>query len=411
VSPDKTFRTGTHRTVAPEATLARAAPLMPVLGITRVANITGLDGVGIPVAVASRPNARSLSVSQGKGLTLAAAKASAVMEALELYHAERVHRPLLFASEMELCRSQTLIATDGLPRAKGGRYHPGYPLLWVEGHCLLDDVPTWVPFELVHTNACDPAPPGSGCFACTSNGLASGNHRLEAVSHALCEVIERDATTLWRALPPARRQATRVDPSTIDDPDCLDLLRRFDRFGIEVLVWETTSDIGIPAFLCTIFERTTDPARMVYNSNGMGCHPSKPIALARALTEAAQSRLTLIAGSRDDVFDDQYQIPPNGAEILSTLKAAQASPTPRSYRDIPSYEHASFADDVAWVLGRLRAVGICSAVCVDLTRPELGIPVVRVVVPGLEGCDEVADYVPGARAAAARAVRGEEEAA
>ncbi len=90
----KTYRLGTHRTVDPAATLARVRPHLASMGITRIANVTGLDRTGVPVVMVCRPNARSLAVSQGKGLTLDAAKASGVMEAIELYHAERIELPL-----------------------------------------------------------------------------------------------------------------------------------------------------------------------------------------------------------------------------------------------------------------------------------------------------------------------------
>ena len=75
----KTFRRGTHRLLTPEETLLRVRPFMPVMGITRIANITGLDAIGIPVVMVCRPNARALAVSQGNGLTLAAAQASGLM--------------------------------------------------------------------------------------------------------------------------------------------------------------------------------------------------------------------------------------------------------------------------------------------------------------------------------------------
>ncbi len=88
---------GPHRRVPPEETLARLAPHLERMGITRVANVTGLDRVGVPVVTVVRPNARSLAVSQGKGLTLAAAKVSAIMEAVELHHAETVSGPLWWA--------------------------------------------------------------------------------------------------------------------------------------------------------------------------------------------------------------------------------------------------------------------------------------------------------------------------
>src|SRR5258706_3900116 len=90
----KTYRGETHRTVSPEDTITRLNPYLPLMGITRVANVTGLDRIGIPVVMACRPNSRSVAVSQGKGVNLWAAKASAVMETIEGYHAENIMLPL-----------------------------------------------------------------------------------------------------------------------------------------------------------------------------------------------------------------------------------------------------------------------------------------------------------------------------
>ena len=66
----KRYSAGTHRVVDPAATLARVLPLAPRMGITRVAVLTGLDVLGIPVVAATRPNSRSIAVHQGKGVTL-----------------------------------------------------------------------------------------------------------------------------------------------------------------------------------------------------------------------------------------------------------------------------------------------------------------------------------------------------
>ena len=74
--------------------------------------------------------------------------------------------------------------------------------------------PVWVPYEIVYTNYTLPRPTGAGCFAATSNGLASGNHLLEAISHGICEVVERDATTLWGLSPSEPRDRTRLDLDT-----------------------------------------------------------------------------------------------------------------------------------------------------------------------------------------------------
>src|SRR3989442_15128503 len=93
----KAFRNGTHRATSPEATLDRTNPWFNEIGITRIGNVTGLDAIGLPVVMVCRPNSRSVAVSQGKGLTLAAAKASGLMEAIELWHAETAIPPLQFA--------------------------------------------------------------------------------------------------------------------------------------------------------------------------------------------------------------------------------------------------------------------------------------------------------------------------
>jgi ribosomal protein S12 methylthiotransferase accessory factor len=120
----KAFRAGTHRMVAPEETLARVRRFMPVMGITRLANVTGLDVIGVPVVSVCRPNSRSLAVSQGKGLTLAAAKASGVMESVEYYHAENITLPLVLASYERLRYSETIVDVTGLTFCAGSLFHP-----------------------------------------------------------------------------------------------------------------------------------------------------------------------------------------------------------------------------------------------------------------------------------------------
>jgi ribosomal protein S12 methylthiotransferase accessory factor len=349
-----------------------------------------------------RPNSRSLAVSQGKGLDLASAEASGLMESVESYHAERITSPLKFASQDELRFTHALADVSALPRSSLGAFHTRLRLMWIEGHDLLRDLPVWVPFELVHTNYTLPFPPGSGAFLPSSNGLASGNHRLEAISHGLCEVVERDATTLWLKLDAEGRRRTRVALETVDDAACRQVLERYERAGIDVGVWEMTSDVGIPAFVCAIVDRTQESPRPSCATSGMGCHPARGVALSRALTEAAQSRLTLIAGSRDDMDLGLYQSA-REAEWPRRLRGWMGEEGPgRSFRDVPEGAGASLDEDVAWELERLRAVGITEVVVVDLTRPEFQIPVVRVVVPGLEALSTLPGYVPGARARGGR---------
>jgi ribosomal protein S12 methylthiotransferase accessory factor len=397
-STRKGFRTGCHRLVTPEQTLQRLSPLLSRMGITRVANITGLDQIGIPVAVAIRPQARSLATSQGKGLDLAAAKASALMESIEAYHAERITRPLKLASLNELRTLHHLADVDALPKLSVSCFHHDLQILWIEGQDLLHDRPTWVPYEMVHANYTLPLPAGSGSFMMSTNGLASGNHVLEALSHGICEVIERDATSLWQLAGGAAQAQTRIDLATVDDPGCRDVIARYARAEVEVAAWETTSDTGVPSFYCTIAPRSPSPLSPLYPASGAGCHPAREVALLRALTEAAQTRVTQIAGSRDDVAPEHYRGSQDlefGARVLATLRAPA---TARRFTDAPTFHGETFVEDVAWELQRLQAAGIAQVILVDLSRPDIGIPVVRVIIPGLEGIQDVPGYALGARA-------------
>ena len=132
------------------------------MGITRIANITGLDRLGIPVVMVCRPNSRSIAVSQGKGLTLDAAKASGLMESVETFHAESITRPLVLATARELDRSHPLANIELLPRAMASRFNMDEPILWIEGRDIVGASPRWLPYEFVHTDYTFPPGPASG---------------------------------------------------------------------------------------------------------------------------------------------------------------------------------------------------------------------------------------------------------
>lgn len=401
----KGFLQGTHRAVPPEVTVEHVRRLMPALGITRVANVTGLDHIGIPVVMVCRPNARALSVAQGKGLTLAAAQASGLMEAFETFHAERIMLPLKLAGYEELRVDHRVADISQLPRGADRHIHPSQPLHWIAGVDLFSGETVWAPFDLVHTNYTLPMRQTMSGFTATSNGLASGNTLLEAISHAICEVVERDATTLWRLRPAAERAQTRVDLDTIGDPDCRMLLERYACAEMAVLVYEISSDIGIPVFLCRIFDRHDQPLRRLGYTECMGCHPTREVALLRALTEAAQGRLTMIAGSRDDNYPGSYTRQRDPATI-ERLRAEYAHPGQhRSFAAAPSFSSDSFNADVSWLLDRLSAAGLRQVIVVDLSRPEFGLAVVRVIIPGLEALSEGSSYTPGPRARSRSGVR------
>lgn len=394
----KTYRDGTHRLIAPEQTIQRARAFAPIMGITRVANVTGLDVIGVPVVMVTRPNSRSLAVSQGKGLTLAAAKASGLMESIESYHAENITLPLKLAAYEALRYTHNVADPDQLPLVSGGRWSPRLRILWIEAYDLIGGESVWLPYELAHTDYTLPLPSGSGCFQLSSNGLASGNHLLEAISHGICELVERDAMSLWELLPTDAKNARRVDLNTVDDLGCRDVLAKFEAAGIVVGVWDITSDIGLPAYQCIIADREENAVRRLYSAGGYGCHPVRGIALLRALTEAAQSRLTLISGARDDMPRADYERH-RSPEVIATQRAQITDVQPTyDFHAAPTFEGETCEADIRHEIACLTAVGITQVAVINLTQPAFRIPVVRVVIPGLEGIHSAPGYTAGQRA-------------
>lgn len=395
----KEYRVGTHRTVNPQATVDRLRPHLQAMGITRVANVTGLDKIGMPVVMVCRPNSRSISVSQGKGVDLAAAKASGIMEAVESYHAERITRALKLGSFNQLQHDHALVDVSRLPFAVDSRYHDDLALLWIEGHNLLTGQSLWLPHELVHTDYTLPQPGGSGCFAANTNGLASGNHMLEAIAHGIYEVIERDALTLWHVKNDSFA-GQALDLDSVLDPTCRRVLDLFERADLDVRVWNVTSDVGVACFSCLLIGKDDDDTEPEF---GSGCHPARQVALLRALSEAAQARTTVIAGSRDDFAAQSYSAPARARRARACRQLLAEQTHAQAFEEVANFEADAIAQDIDWTLERLHAVGVDEVMVVDLTQDRFQIPVVRVVIPGLEGVykDGHSDYVAGARAAAA----------
>jgi ribosomal protein S12 methylthiotransferase accessory factor len=395
----KALRRGTHRSASLNNTLDRVLPLAPVMGITRVANVTGLDSVGIPVVMVCRPNSRSVAVSQGKGIDLASARTSGLMEAAELYHAETITLPLRLAAYEELRYQYDVIEPDDLPRGVDSRFHSLLRVLWCEGRDLLSGATLLVPYELVHTDYTMPLPDGHGCFAASSNGLASGNTLIEAISQGICEVIERHATEQWKC--GRELEEDRLDLTSVHDPISWEIIEKFESAGLLVAVWDITTDIRIAAFACLIIPKN-ESAWHCAAAAGYGCHPARQIALLRALTEAAQTRLTVISGLRDDFRGDTYEQLQDMDVVRSIRDRVTASKAVRGFCDVPDFDVETFEEDLEWELQCLRQAGVRRVVAVDLTKPVFGLPVVRIIVPGLQPMLE-SSYVPKSPAQAATA--------
>ena len=367
----KKYRDDTHRAVPPEETLRAAEAKLPAAGITRVADITDLDRIGIPVFSSIRPMADrgAISVYNGKGATPTEARVSAMMEGLERYSAEVRDRELATAAFSHLDGAldprDLILPEDADPEAL---------IPWISGWDMINEEEILVPANAVF----HPLPSDyKRLFRTNTTGLASGNVIEEAIFHGLAEVIERDA---WALVEAARHTGPLIQD--IEDDLAGGLMDKFAAAGVDVYLRDITSDIGVATCAAAADDvRLRDPTLL---TTGMGTHTSAKVAVLRALTEVAQSRLTQIHGAREDatLADFRKRI---GYERTKKLNSHWFDGSEkRSFAAVPSFESDDFLLDIKHMLAKLQQAGLDRAVVVDLTRPEIGIPVVRVIVPGLE---------------------------
>lgn len=354
------------RAVPVEETWERVRAVLSRAGITRLADITMLDDIGMPVWQAVRPGSANLSVSQGKGLEAVQAKVSAAMESIELHCAEEPGLPSVHASATEMDQAgRTRVDLADVQLDEVGAVTAHTALRWCPVTNLATGTDCWWPWDAVAVDfRMRPAwyPPG---IRVTSNGLASGNTLAEATRQGLCELIERHAMARARVTADVWVDAVAPRPPA-RGAGVAGLLRRLTRAGCTVQVVDVTHpELAVPTFMARVWS-TSLPQWFA----GSGAHGDPEVALLRALTEAVQSRLTAIAGVRDDVqaFDLDFLDSPPAPAPERPLTALLGAP--------------GRADTVAGLVRCCRDAGI-EVFRADLSRPELGIPVVRVVGTGL----------------------------
>ncbi len=367
------------------------------MGITRVADLTGLDVIGMPVYAAYRPNSRGLAVSQGKGLSHAQARLAAVMEAVEGYHGEHIERPLRLASYAELAGSLPLLDPASLPRLGHGAYRPNWRMLWIEGREVVTGAAIWLPFECVHSDACLPQPAGAGCFPVSTNGLGAGADGTAARWTALLEVIERDALSLWQYRPRHARARRRINLRTVRHAGLRQLIDTLAQAGFAVALDDMSSDLPVACVQAVIAPKAPE-RRGISPQPGLGqaAHPDPERACLKALCEAVQVRTTYIAGARDDLEPGAFS---QAGLQDSQRRALQLIETVSSGRSIDALPRANVTD-AADLAAALNGLGLGPTIAVDLAKPALGIAVERVIVPGLEAPHDTAGYCPRQRALA-----------
>ena len=378
----KNYMIGTHRVVPPEQTLDWIKPKTGIVGVTRIANITGLDRVGIPVYSCVRPRAAegAISVYSGKGITEVHAEVSAIMEAVERYSAEvksEDQQKIIRGSFGELSSRFNALNPSDLIIPFTTPYSQDFPLRWIRGHDLIQDEETLVPVSAVF----HPYLPSDDLhlFRTNTNGLASGNTIEEAVLHGLMEVIERDAWSLV--------ELTKDERETINaSNECLlvkESIDKFERNGIKIMLRDITSDLGVPVIAAVSDDlRLMDPALLTI---GFGAHLDPEIAAIRALTEVAQSRLTQIQGAREDTYRADF-MRMFGYERVKKINRHWFSESKdvKELRSMPNLSKRDILDEITLTVSILKEKGFDHVIVVDLTRKEVGISTVRVIVPGLE---------------------------
>jgi ribosomal protein S12 methylthiotransferase accessory factor len=389
------------------------ARLAEALGVTRVARVTGLDRAGVEVACAIRPAGHVLQVSNGKGLSPEQAALGALLEAAELACAEAPALPALtWASTEELrARGVAHFAAAEL----GGEAADGLRLAWSAGAELSRGRRTLVPACAVF------APPQGGPslglarLRWTSNGMGAHPARGAALAHALLEAAERHA--LARALPDGWTEEAcalaRLVVAGRAAPRAAALARRISARGFEVHFFHLPSELGIPVAAALLFDVHDGPVPL---TAGYASRLDLDEAAVAALLEAAQSRLTDIHGAREDVGQGDARA------VRRMRRACRAGGRDRDGdrdsdrerdlerdldldldrdrdRDRPDRDRdrhlerkrkgdADHVRDIRIVLSRLRRAGFPRAVAVDLASPELGVHVVKVLVPGF-ACSEL----------------------
>lgn len=367
-----------------KAQRAREARLAAVCGVTRLADITRLDRIGLPVWQAVRPAGRALSVHQGKGRSPAAARLGALMEAAESHAAETLPADHAGLTSADAARHGRPVDPAALRYRDEDRPDPARRRDWCRMHCALGGETYMVPHAAL---SLDFTWDGDPALERSSGGMGAGWDRARARRKALLERLERDAVGAWLRASPAERLRTEIAPASVPYDWFADLLERLCGAGVSLRLFAWPGLLGLTACYAELHPpRPRGGAGAMPIMFGTDCGADSEGALFGALAEAVQGRLTLIAGARDDFLIDAWAPPRRGVTGV-----CPPHPTQRplgTWRAEPAE-----AFDFAGAARALEKLGLGPVLVRDLPLPDLPLPdppldetlahAARILTPGL----------------------------
>ncbi len=373
----KVYLLETHRAKTPDSTLRFIERTRERIDMVSFEDATDRDRIGLPVFTCDRIRPDGSRTSHtGKGFSKTQAQVSLMMEAIERYCAEfrdEYRDRLIFGSYREFQHHCHTLDPEELILPSFAGYRAEQSRHWVWGFDLGANEPILVPAAAVyHPFALDEEP----LMRTHTNGLATGNTVEEAVFHGMTEVIERDAWSIAR-FNNEMNAALSVD----DRPEYQflhQIIEKYERAAIEVTARDLTTDFGVPV-IAAFSQDTHHPDLMPFD--GFGAHLDPRVAMARALLELATTRA---------FFLQKYGI----ERLRQPMPYVYAEPEggdPRFHApelkplgQMPSHYSNDIREDIRTLLRMLDGRGLKRTLVVDLTHPNIGIPTVRVIIPGLE---------------------------
>lgn len=381
--PIKYFN-GTHRVKEPRETIKNYEDKLRVAGITRLTEITDLDRVGIPVFSAIRPTAQegSVSVYAGKGIGKPQAKASAMMEGFERYSAEKqkIDNDNIIIGTFEDMSNPVDFESLVLPQSVDIESLNGLELEWSKMTDIVSEEEFDVPINLIYHPYIPRNKNITSFVKGNTNGLASGNVLEEAVLHGIFEVVERDA---WSIFEETKKNRKEIDLDTIESEDINNILNKFENESVDINLLDITADVEIPTIAASSDDTLLKDAALL--TLGVGTHLNPEIAVLRALTEVAQSRATQIHGTREDTARADF-MRKAGYGRMKKINSHyfESEGNKINLSSIDNNSSVSIKKDIDTCIEKLSNVGLNKILFKDLTRSEIGVNVVRVIIPGAE---------------------------